>query len=31
MSEGEHHGICETRWKRGGDITTEDHQIIYAG
>ena len=24
-------GVCETRWKRGSDITTEDHQIIYAG
>ena len=23
--------VCETRWKRIGDITTEDHQIIYAG
>ena len=24
-------GVCETRWKRNGDITTEDHQIINAG
>ena len=24
-------GVCETRWKRSGGITTEDHQIIYAG
>ena len=24
-------GVCETRWKRSGDIPTEDHQIIYAG
>ena len=24
-------GICETRWKRSGDKTNEDHQIIYAG
>ena len=23
-------GVCETRLKRSGDITTEDHQIIYA-
>ena len=21
---------CETRWKRSSDITTKDHQIIYA-
>ena len=24
-------GVCETRWKRSSDITTEDHQTIYAG
>ena len=24
-------GVCETRGKRSGDITTEDHQILYAG
>ena len=24
-------GVCETRWKRIGDIKIEDHQIIYAG
>ena len=23
--------VCETRWKRSGHITTEDHWIIYAG
>ena len=30
MFEGQHHE-SKTRWKRSGDITTEDHQIIYAG
>ena len=23
-------GVCETRWKRSGEITSEDLQIIYA-
>ena len=24
-------GVCESRWKISGDITTEDHCIIHAG
>ena len=24
-------GACEARWKRSGDLTTEDHQILHSG